>query len=621
VLAPDARLTLLDALRPPAGYQLGCAVGTTFSLNLDAALTAPAAFALHTVTDAMEPRDVEPLELLDSIRRHAGRYTIFFQAGQIPVPTQRRLFAYLEGALVPVTAPGGGVFHPKVWVLRFDAAVGPSSFRMLCASRNLTIDRSWDTILRLDSVDTDEAEQRFDGSGLARFVRALPSLAVGPIADDRRANIAELADALDEVTWALPPLVDSGRCVPIGLDRQASPPFPARADRVTVISPFLTNGLLKQLPACDGRRVLVSRPDQLDACAATVRTAFDEFYTLDPDATPVTRGTPAPDGTEPQTEASQGVMSTDDPSVSLEGLHAKVFVFDDAATATVLTGSANATTAAFAANVEFVCELKGPRRMFGVDALLAEPAKEIQTLRSFLMPYVIADEAGGEGDELADDPLDRLRQAIAAVPVTARAIETEGGAFDLRFTTAEPLPAFDGATEWRCWPVTLNDAGAVGCRGGEPLDVCFRVSFEGITAFMANELRLGEAVTRFVLTAQLVEAPVNRDTRLLRLLLGDAERLLRYLLMLLSDDAREPASLADLLDALEGDGGRWQHTAASLPLLEALLRTLAHDPGRLDQVQRLIEDLRADVEGDALLPAGLDAIWEPIWAAAEEMRR
>ena len=621
MLAPDARLTLLDALRPPAGYQLGCAVGTTFSLNLDAALTAPAAFALHTVTDATEPRDVEPLELLDSIRRHAGRYTIFFQAGQIPVPTQRRLFAYLEGALVPVTAPGGGVFHPKVWALRFDAADGPSSFRMLCASRNLTLDRSWDTILRLDSVDTDGAEQRFDGSGLARFVRVLPSLAVGPIAEDRRATIAELADALAEVTWALPPLVDSGRCVPIGLDGQVSPPFPARADRVAVISPFLTNGLLKQLPSCDGRRVLVSRPDQLDACAATVRTGFDEIYTLDPDATPVTQSTSASDGTEPQTEASQGVMSTDDPSVSVGGLHAKVFVFDHAAMATVLTGSANATTAAFAANVEFVCELTGSRRAFGVDALLAEPAKEIQTLRSFLIPYVIGDEAGGDGDELADDPLDRLRHAIAAVPVTARAIETEGGAFDLRFTTGEPLPAFDGAIEWRCWPVTLNDAGAVGCRGGAPLDVCFRVSFEGITAFMANELRLGEAVTRFVLTAQLVEAPVNRDTRLLRLLLGDAERFLRYLLMLLSDDAREPASLADLLDALEGDGGKWQHTAASLPLLEALLRTLAHDPGRLDQVRRLIEDLRADAEGDALLPAGLDAIWEPIWAAAEEMRR
>nr|HMS72356.1 hypothetical protein [Baekduia sp.] len=126
MLAPDSRLTLLDALRPPAGYRLGCAVGTTFSLNLDAALTAPAAFALHAVADAGDERDVEPLELLDSIRRHAGLYTVFFQAGQIPVPNQRRLFAYLEGALIPVTAPGGGVFHPKVWVLRFDGADTPS---------------------------------------------------------------------------------------------------------------------------------------------------------------------------------------------------------------------------------------------------------------------------------------------------------------------------------------------------------------------------------------------------------------------------------------------------------------------------------------------------------------
>ena len=175
MLSPDGRQTLLDALRPPFGYQLGCAVGTTFSLSLDAALTAPAAFALYAVADAAEQRDVEPLELLDSIRRHAGRYTVFFQAGQVAVPAQRRLFAYLEGALVPVTAPGGGVFHPKVWVLRFEADGSAPTYRMLCASRNLTHDRAWDTILRIDAADEDgDMRHEIDGSGLATFIGALP---------------------------------------------------------------------------------------------------------------------------------------------------------------------------------------------------------------------------------------------------------------------------------------------------------------------------------------------------------------------------------------------------------------------------------------------------------------
>ena len=624
MLAPDARLTLLDALRPPAGYQLGRAVGTTFSLNLDAALTAPAAFALHAVADAVNQRDVEPLELLDSIRRHAGRYTVFFQAGQIPVPVQRRLFAYLEGSLVPVVAPGGGVFHPKVWVLRFDTTDSPSTYRMLCASRNLTLDRSWDTILRLDAVDTvdEEPTRRFDGSGLTRFLRALPRLAVGGLAKERREHIIELADAVAEVTWALPPQVDSGRCIPIGLAGSELPPFPATADRLAVISPFLASGLLKQLPACEGRRVLVSRPDQLDACAAEARTGFDEIFALDPDASPVLDHV-SPDDDRTESDRQTGSLVTaDDPGVPFDGLHAKVFVFDHDATATVLTGSANATTAAFGTNVEFVCELTGPRRALGVDALMAEPAKEIQTLRSFLVPHRFAEvDEADEGDDLDEDLLDSHRRAIASVPITARATPTTGGLFDLEFTTEGPAPALEAGIEWRCWPITLNDASAVPACGGQPLDARFTVSFEGITAFLGSELRLGDTFTRFVLTAELVEAPDNRNTRLLRILLGDAERFLRYLLMLLSDEALEPDGLTDLLDALEGtDSGDRHHAAASLPLLEALLRTLAHDPDRLDQVRRLIDDLRADPEGDALLPPGLVEIWEPIWAAAEDTR-
>ena len=82
-----------------------------------------------------------------------------------------------------------------------------------------------------------------------------------------------------------------------------------------------------------------------------------------------------------------------------------------------------------------------------------------------------------------------------------------------------------------------------------------------------------------------------------------------------------PMGSSPLLDALEGDdSGEWRHAADSLPLLEALLRTLARDPERLDQVQRLIEDLRADTQADTLLPPELVEIWEPIWATAEGMR-
>lgn len=622
MLSPDDRQTLLDALRPPFGFHLGCAVGTTFSLGLDAALTAPAAFALYAATDAAEQRDVEPLELLDSIRRHAGRYTVFFQAGQVAVPTQRRLFAYLEGALVPVTAPGGGVFHPKVWVLRYEADGQAPTYRMLCASRNLTHDRAWDTIVRFDAADaSNEARHEIDGSGLATFVRALPALAVGELEEERRESISELADELSRVRWAPPPHVHRGRFHPLGLNESASVPFPSTADGVAVMAPFLTAGLLKRLPPTDGRRVLISRPDQIAACAPTIAARFVEIYTLDPDATPATDHE-STSRSGPESLSAQSHISPEDPSIPFEGLHAKLFVFDEGRSSTVLTGSANATTAAFGPNVEFVVELAGPKGQLGVDALMAEPAKEAQTLRAFLTPFPLGDAAQHEEErDPIEDRLDLLRRQVASVPLIARAVEdgSVGDRFQLSFTSdceIDPLPS---DVVWRCWPITLADASAVVVDDGE-VDVSFSVSFEGITAFLANELTLGDGSTRFVLTADLQEAPENRATRLLRILLGDAERFLRYLLLLLTDEAVDQYGLADLLDALDSEAGQWQIAQDSLPLLEALLRTLARDPDRLGHIDRLITDLRTDPDGESLLPDGLLDIWEPIWAAAKERR-
>jgi hypothetical protein len=43
MLDPEGRHLLLDALRPPPGHELDVAVGTTYTLDLYALLTAPVA--------------------------------------------------------------------------------------------------------------------------------------------------------------------------------------------------------------------------------------------------------------------------------------------------------------------------------------------------------------------------------------------------------------------------------------------------------------------------------------------------------------------------------------------------------------------------------------------------
>jgi len=345
------------------------------------------------------------------------------------------------------------------------------------------------------------------------------------------------------------------------------------------------------------------------ACAKKVHEVFDETLTLDPDASLAV-------------EAAAESASREDPGVPFEGLHAKLYVFDVGTTSTVFTGSANATRAGFGSNVEFLTELVGPRSELGVEKLLAEPTKDVQTLRSFLVPFDVPDVDAPAALDSTSDELDSLRRSIAAVPLRARAASAgDDNHFTLSFSWQSSLPQLPEGATWRCWPITGSE-GAAKPVSAAAQDIEFAVSFEGITAFLASEIVLGEVMTRFVLRADLEEAPANRSSRLLRMLLGDAERFLRYLLLLLADETADLPGLSEILEGLDDpDGGRWQVLMDAIPLLEALLRTLARDPDRLEHVQRLLADLQAEPEGQAIVPQSLMAIWAPVWAVAEELRR
>jgi hypothetical protein len=91
MLQPTNRLTLIDAMRPPQGYDLDAAMAVTFTLDLRALLAAPAAFALARSTAAGEDSGQgEPIELLHALRTHARKLTVFSQVGEIALPPSRR---------------------------------------------------------------------------------------------------------------------------------------------------------------------------------------------------------------------------------------------------------------------------------------------------------------------------------------------------------------------------------------------------------------------------------------------------------------------------------------------------------------------------------------------------
>ena len=107
MLAPDDRRTLLEALRPPLGYRLDRAIGTTYSLDLQALLLAPLAFTLFGWQDDAGRPGADPLALLEAVRSHADRIRIFCQAGQIAIPRPNQLLLnYLEHSVYEVQRAG-----------------------------------------------------------------------------------------------------------------------------------------------------------------------------------------------------------------------------------------------------------------------------------------------------------------------------------------------------------------------------------------------------------------------------------------------------------------------------------------------------------------------------------
>ena len=263
------------------------------------------------------------MPLLEALRRHVDRIHVFCQAGQIAVPkAYQPLFGYLESSVHEVRAvKDGGVFHPKVWIVRYVADGEPSQYRLLCASRNLTFDRSWDTLLVLDGVAGKEATKK--NEPLSRFIRSLQEMAVQELTDNTKNTLAELGRELGYVDFQLPDHIEDIEFWSIGLPGEQDVwPFPNSADRGLVIAPFIAESTLSQLNI-SGEQTLVSRIDVLEA--------------LDPGQIGDYKIFALSEGADIEQEDDAEPDDGSDTGSTLSGLHAKLFAFDDSGIGRVWT--------------------------------------------------------------------------------------------------------------------------------------------------------------------------------------------------------------------------------------------------------------------------------------------
>jgi hypothetical protein len=600
MLSPDDRILLSDALISPPGYRLEHALATSFTLDLTALLTVPLGFAgIDLVANGNE------MALLQAVREYADRIDVFSQRGMLKVPTKpNSLLAFLEEMIHPVGPPRPGyLFHPKIWVLRFrpsGADVEDSDrFRLVCGSRNLTFDRSWDAAVILDGVETN---RRFAcNNPLGGFLRSLPDRA-GGVGEARQARLDETLSRLNNVEWERPEgAIDGKDWLKFHVFGPTASGTPEKwGRRILVVSPFLNSGGLRQFEDCESLHV-ISRSEQFDSLPIEDRDWLSDpvpsLFTLDDDA-----------AIRDLEDEESGVRW------DLTGLHAKFYAFERGHYTHIMIGSANATDAAWSGNDEFLVEIVGKRKVVGIDTLIVDESP----FRKILIEHTFGEPEQVEPDEDLRRTLENLLRGISEheFHATISGSDEEGWIETVRTTAPISIGIPDVAMHLS---LVSRPSDRHVSQSGTPIDSSWTlIGLEEATPFVVVELRSGPVAVSSIVLAKLEGGPPDRIDRVLARQFEDPETFLRFVALLLALAGEEGGDDAGALLAGFGEvSGEW--TSSGSGLLEALLRALSRSPRSVDDVERLVRRLQATEDGRRTLPDGWDQLWDAVRMARQAL--
>lgn len=571
MLEPHHRASLYDVLRAPAGMDLDCLVATTYSASLDTVLSLPAAMLVDTPYGHRRKAGTFSAADLAALRRVVARTMVFCQGGAI-LPAERIPPSIIEaeGMVHEVTAPNGGSFHPKVWVMRFCRPDRSRTLlRVVVMSRNLTGDRSWDTGVVLESGAALATRERSD---LGDLLRLLPDRCLRPLPSHGVTLLEELASEIERVRWRSPADVGKPAFHLIGstpTGRWSQPD----SDRLAIISPFLSPGAINALAATTGKTpFLLSRKDAIEACWPYLDGRFDRTLVLAP-----------PD------IGSDGDPSDLSDTRRVRGrtpqLHAKILLWEHRGRIRMAIGSMNATNAAvFGKNVEFMVSLDCTKSCgdAGVEALL-----ERQQLGSVLDDFVAEPGVERSAPPFDDRP---ARSYLLGAELHLECTPADDG-WHIDLVPNRPhaeigtlLPGL------RFRPVTLAAMRAGSCESelsaGTPARLPGTLSLSEITGFVFFEADGPDGPIAFTLS--LAVRGVGEEERrqaALRTLLPDDHSLTLFLRVLLGDFAA--------LETASGASGtgfgptQWGATGHS-GILELLVQCAADEPERLRSVEQTL---------------------------------
>ena len=389
------RLNYSNILHPPADYHLDFAVGTTYSLDLNALIASAISSGSSVKFDSYLTDD--PIFSMNVLQDNMDRIVLFCEKGRIKFPEKpTKLYILLENMVFQVDSPKNGYysFHPKFWLLRFIDDDGHVLYRIIVLSRNLTFDRSWDISFSMDGHKTRKKTDKNKAvSGFLKYLK-------GYVSDEiKKDKMDEIIKELNHVHFDLDcnGVFNDFEFIINGIDEKNIknyPLFSNRWDELLIISPFLNGDVIKGFnnrSSKDSKAALITRPASLGKLKPGNYDNFN-IYTLKEE---IIEG-----GSESSHRFPQDI-------------HAKMYMMKKDNRTELYLGSLNASRKALEGNVEFMVRLSVDNNKLDVKDLTEDIISDVTEA---------ADLSKVVGPADGDKNLDWIVKRISALAITAEAI-------------------------------------------------------------------------------------------------------------------------------------------------------------------------------------------------------
>lgn len=599
----DDRKEYGQLLTAPDDYKLDFAIGTTYSLDLDALIGACLALGVSIDADSNIPQN--PIALLYALRETGAKIALFCQAGQIKLPSKEKpLYILLEEMVYQVALKKKGFypsFHPKFWLIRYVNEDDKPLYRVMILSRNLTFDRSWDVTFcmngKLSDIKTEKNQPIND------FIEyLLDYLPDEESADERtKDKLTRISKILSEL-----PNVDfktdldktqfyDYELIPVGVKKKDGDTYSInnhhilkdKFDEILIMSPFLSEdiitGFYKRKKTEESNYTLFTRAMSLprirDCCA---KWKNFKIYTLKDN---VIDGESAID--------DESIVSEEDNNIQKQDIHAKIYMVRENSDSDLYLGSLNASHNAAYGNIEFMIRLRSKNRDL------------IKNLTNDLFcgdennpnnPFQLVEDITGveaDGGE-TDNKLDSVIKSITRFDPSAE-FSQSGDNYRVDISFKNEYEIENGKRvllkdEIKGYTVSLSPLSSDKTALLENTTVCFdNLSLVQLSKFYKITVSDGEnKVSRVIIIPSTDGFPEGRDEAVVSSVVHDEKCFYQYLSLLMSEDFAIGASR---LLAVQSEGEAARHnTSAIVPgLYEMLLQTAANDPEKFNKIESLIK--------------------------------